>query len=159
MVCSLALWWPATVLYANATPAESAAEDVQSVAAEMHETWDKPNQPLALPVIVIHQGMAIADWIQGNKGGRALLKFHPAHQHWHTLLCGGVELTSSRQLEAAGMSSADAQALAALLQSHERDLTDDQRQRIDSFKGVVKFSKGKPVPSTAHDMHGDTHGH
>jgi hypothetical protein len=155
MVCSLALWWPASLLHAHT----AAAEDVQSVATEMHETWDKPNLPLALPVIVIHQGMAIADWIQGDKGGRALLKYHPAHQHWHTLLCGGAELTAPRQLEAAGMSTADAQALAALLQSHEQDLTDDQRQRIDSFKGVVKFSKGKPVSSTAHDMHGDTHGH
>jgi hypothetical protein len=155
MVCSLALWWPAALLHAHT----AAAEDVQSVATEMHETWDKPNLPLALPVIVIHQGMAIADWIQGDKGGRALLKYHPAHQHWHTLLCGGAELTVPTQLEAAGMSAADAQALTALLQSHEQDLADDQRQRIDSFKGVVKFSKGKPVSSTAHEMHEDAHGH
>lgn len=155
MVCSLALWWPAALLHAHT----AAAEDVQSVATEMHETWDKPNLPLALPVIVIHQGMAIADWIQVDKGGRALLKYHPAHQHWHTLLCGGAELTVPTQLEAAGMSAADAQALTALLQSHEQDLADDQRQRIDSFKGVVKFSKGKPVSSTAHEMHGDAHGH
>ncbi|MDP8567367.1 copper uptake system-associated protein [Methylophilus aquaticus] len=154
-VCSLVLWWSATLLHAHA----SAAEDVHSVATEMHETWDKPNIPLILPVIVIHQGMAIADWIQGDKGGRALLKYHSAHQHWHTLLCGGAELTSSRHLEAAGMSAADAQALAALLQSQEQGLAEDQRQRIDSFKGLVKFSKGKPVSSTVHDQHGEMHGH
>jgi hypothetical protein len=139
--------------------AHSAAEDEQSVATEMHETWDKPNQPLTLPVIVIQQGMAIADWIQGDKGGRALLKYHPAHQHWHTLLCGGAELTVSSHLEAAGMSAADAQTLVARLQKQEQGLAEDQRQQINSFKGVVKFSKGKPVSSTAHDMHGDAHGH
>ncbi|WP_051412912.1 copper uptake system-associated protein [Methylophilus sp. 5] len=152
-VCLIALG----VATAHAHPA--ALDDEQSVAKEMHETWDKPNQPLLLPVIVIHNGMAIADWIQGDKGGRALLKYHPAHQHWHTLLCGGAELTASKHLEEAGMSTADAQALAKSLQQREQALADDQRQRIDSFKGVVKFSKGKPVSSTAHDMHGDTHGH
>lgn len=142
-----------------ATAHAHSAADEQSVATEMHETWDKPNQPLTLPVIVIHQGMAIADWIQGDKGGRALLKYHPAHQHWHTLLCGGAELTVSSHLEAAGMSAADAQTLVARLQKQEQGLAEDQRQQINSFKGVVKFSKGKPMSSTAHDMHGDAHGH
>lgn len=142
-----------------ATAHAHSAADEQSVATEMHETWDKPNQPLTLPVIVIHQGMAIADWIQGDKGGRALLKYHPAHQHWHTLLCGGAELTVSSHLEAAGMSAADAQTLVARLQKQEQGLAEDQRQQINSFKGVVKFSKGKPMSSTAHDVHGDAHGH
>lgn len=142
-----------------ATAHAQSAADEQSVATEMHETWDKPNQPLTLPVIVIQQGMAIADWIQGNKGGRALLKYHPAHQHWHTLLCGGAELTVSSHLEAAGMSAADAQTLVARLQKQEQGLAEEQRQQINSFKGVVKFSKGKPMSSTAHDMHGDAHGH
>jgi len=142
-----------------ATAHAHSAADEQSVATEMHETWDKPNQPLTLPVIVIHQGMAIADWTQSDKGGRALLKYHPAHQHWHTLLCGGAELTVSSHLEAAGMSAADAQTLVARLQKQEQGLAEDQRQRIDSFKGVVKFSKGQPVSSIAHDMHGDAHGH
>ncbi len=152
----LALCVPMANLHAHS----SAAEDVQSVAAEMHETWDKPNLVLDLPVIVMHAGMAIADWVQAEKGGRALLKYHPAHQHWHTLLCGGAELTAVKHLEAAGMSSADAQILSAKLQQAELEtLTSAQRQRIDSFSGLVKFSKGKPVASSAHDMHGDTHGH
>lgn len=144
------------------TPAHAhstAADDEQSVAKEMHETWDKPNQPLVLPVIVIHHGMAIADWIQGDKGGRALLKYHPEHQHWHTLLCGGAELTASRHLQEAGMSAADAQSLALLLQQQEQALPENQRQQIDSFSGVVKFSKGKPVSSVGHEMHGEAHGH
>ncbi len=152
----LMLWWPATILHAQL----SAAEEVQSVAAEMHETWDKPDQPLALPVIVIHHGMAIADWIQGGKGGRALLKYHAEHKHWHTLLCGGAELTSATRLQEAGMSSTDASTLAAKLeQGEQQGLTAEQRLRIESFQGVVKFSKGKPVSSTGHDMHGDMHGH
>lgn len=137
----------------------AAADDEQSVAKEMHETWDKPNKPLVLPVIVIQRGMAIADWIQGDKGGRALLKYHPEHQHWHTLLCGGAELTASRYLQEAGMSAADAQSLALLLQQQELALPDNQRQQIDSFSGVVKFSKGKPVSSVGHEMHGEAHGH
>lgn len=147
------------VLGASLAHAHSAADDEQSVAKEMHETWDKPGQLLKLPVIVIHHGMAIADWIQGDKGGRALLKYHPEHQHWHTLLCGGLELTSSRHLQEAGMSTADAQSLALLLQHREQVLPDDQRQQINSFRGVVKFSKGKPVPSVGHEMHGEAHGH
>lgn len=137
----------------------TAAEDELSVAKEMHEIWDKPDQPLILPVIVIHEGMAIADWIQGDKAGRALLKYHPAHRHWHTLLCGGAELTAYRHLQEAGLSAVNAQALATLLQQREQALPDDQRQRIDSFKGIVKFSKGKPVSATGHDMHGEAHGH
>jgi hypothetical protein len=152
----LMLWWPSAILHAH----PSVADDAQSVATEMHETWDKPDQVLALPVIVIHQGMAIADWVQGDKGGRALLKYHPVHRHWHTLLCGGAELTSATRLQEAGMSGSDARALAAkLAQGEQQGLTAEQRQRIDSFQGVVKFSKGKPVSSTGHDMHGYMHGH
>lgn len=155
-LCLLTFCWPASQLTAH----PSAAEDIQSVATAMHETWDKPDQPLVLPVIVIHQGMAIADWVQGDKGGRALLKYHPAHNHWHTLLCGGAELTSSIPLEAAGMSRTDAGALAAkLVQGEQQALTVDQRQHIDGFKGGIQFSKGKPVSSTGHDMHGEIHGH
>jgi len=144
---------------ATAHAHSTAAEDEQSVAKEMHETWDKPGQPLKLPVIVIHHGMAIADWIQGDKGGRALLKYHPEHQHWHTLLCGGAELTASRHLQEAGMSTADAQSLVLLLQQREQVLPEDQRKQINSFSGVVNFSKGKPVPSVGHEMHGEAHGH
>ncbi|HEY0906417.1 MAG TPA: copper uptake system-associated protein [Methylophilus sp.] len=144
---------------ATAHAHSAAAEDEQSVAKEMHETWDKPDQPLMLPVIVIHHGMAIADWIQGNQGGRALLKYHPEHQHWHTLLCGGAELTAPKHLEEAGMSAANAQALVLLLKQREQTLPDDQRQQIDSFNGVVKFSKGKPVSSTGHERQGEAHGH
>lgn len=144
---------------ATAHAHSTAAADEQSVAKEMHETWDKPDQPMMLPVIVIHHGMAIADWIQGDKGGRALLKYHPEHQDWHTLLCGGAELTASRHLQEAGMSAADAQSLALLLQQQELALPENQRQQIDSFSGVVKFSKGKPVSSVGHEMHGEAHGH
>lgn len=155
-LCLLTLCWPASQLTAH----PSAAEDIQSVATEMHEIWDKPGMPLTLPVIVMHQGMAIADWLQGDKGGRALLKYHPAHRHWHTLLCGGAEITSATRLQESGMSSTDASTLAAKLeQGEQQGLTAEQRLRIESFQGVVKFSKGKPVSSTGHDMHGDRHGH
>lgn len=154
------LWCMLGLVLNPAYAHDAAGESVASVEKEMHETWDKPGVPLVLPVIVIHHGMAIADWVQGEKGGRALLKFHAAHEHWHTLLCGGAELTTPQRLEEAGMTSPDARTLAlALQQQEQKGLSAEQRQLIDSFSGIVLYHKGQPVSSTGHENHGSTHSH
>lgn len=124
------------VMSAHGEPSLTAAE--QAVASTLRAQWEKPDLALELPVIVVQADVAIADWILGEKGGRALLR--QQYGKWQTLMCGGAELNQPHRLQQAGLSSMLAHSLADHLRLREQQLTPSQKQRIESFQGVMDFT-------------------
>lgn len=147
LICVLCGWLAATAM------AETEDEAVAAVASSMRAQWEKPGQPLVLPVIIVQDDVAIADWLLGKKGGRALLRL--VHGQWHTVLCGGTELHHAQRLQQAGVSRAVAASLVAQLQVHEKRLTASQKQGIDGFQGVMDFSQTHGHKHEHGAQHGD----
>lgn len=138
-------WLPLLVflLFAGMTlfMGKSIADVAQLTAIEssIKAQWEKPEQPVQVPVIVVSGNYAIADWIQQPKGGRALLK--QQHGHWHTMMCGDANLKQPRHLVAAGVPEADADKLTLALVQAEASLALDEQTTINSFVGMVDLLK------------------
>lgn len=125
--------------------AETLAEAEQAVAAAMRAQWDTPAQPLQIPLIVVQEDVAIADWLLGDNAGRALLRKQQGS--WHTLLCGGSALLFAHRVQRAGVPPSTAEALVQQLRQREQALPLADKQRIDNFQGVMDFT---------HQPHHDT---
>ena len=78
----------------------------------MMATWDKPEARLEVAPISIEGGHAVAGWIQGDRGGRALLR-RDAQGQWLVAACGGDGLKDPKMLAMAGLSASAARSLAS----------------------------------------------
>lgn len=121
-----------------------AEHDEMAIVAHMKSVWEKPDAPLTVKPVVTLDHFGIAGWMQGERGGRAILR--KGEHGWQTLLCTGT--VTARLLEQAGASPATAQALIAELDKAEQALSATERQQLSSFKGVVQM-----------DKNGNHHGH
>ncbi len=54
--------------------AEPAGADAASIGQLLREMFDKPGETLSVGPVVVSGDHAIADWTQGDIGGRALLR-------------------------------------------------------------------------------------
>ena len=97
--------------------------------------FERPVTPLDVPVVVVSGDYAVADWLQDNRGGRALLR-HDA-DGWHTLMCSGAQFKSPQALRQAGVQEEDAIRISQELSQKEQNLSAEQLKQIDSFQGIV----------------------
>lgn len=115
------------------------AKETTAIEMVLKAQWDKSKHPIRIPVIVMQGDYAIADWIQEQRGGRALLKRD--QQNWQTLLCGDANMKQVSNLVSAGVTREDAKHLAAALEQAEKRLSNADTVLIDSFKGIVDLLK------------------
>ena len=94
--------------------------------------------------IVVERDIAIADWIQGEKGGRALLK--KSKDKWEITACGGGGFKHPEALIQAGVQQSVANRLTTKLADAEKKLSAKQIQMFDSFGETVSMDRG-------HDNH------
>lgn len=118
--------------FANATDDSSAQGQIIKV---LKDQFDRPVNPLEVPVVIVSGEYAVADWIQDNRGGRALLR-HDA-DGWHTLMCSGAQFKSPQALRQAGVQEEDAIRISQELSQKEQNLSAEQLKQIDSFQGIV----------------------
>lgn len=137
--------WPACALALllaacsrGGTPADAGAGD--AIVAAMHATWDRPGQPLDAGPVVVAGDLAVADWTQGEAGGRALMRH--ADAGWTTVLCAGDGIRSAEGLQAVGVPAAQAKALARALAEAERGVAPERLARMARFAGVVRMDAG-----------------
>ncbi|OAI31769.1 hypothetical protein A1351_04675 [Methylosinus sp. R-45379] len=130
--CGAALF--SLLLGANVAVA-AAGDDEAAVKHLLMQTFDRPDSPLAVEPIVIDGDIAIADWAQGEQGGRALLRRKDGK--WEISLCAGDALKQSASLEKLGLARPRAEALAASLATAERRLSPALLERMSRFDGVV----------------------
>jgi hypothetical protein len=123
-----------------ASPAEI-PPDVQAVTSRLMQQFDRPEQPLHVPTVVIEGHHAVAAWLQGERGGRALLVRDQGR--WEVVACAGDSLLEASTLQHAGLDTAAANRLAARIRTQEQHLTAPQRRQLSTFEGMVRFGRGE----------------
>ncbi|MGJ0427122.1 copper uptake system-associated protein [Methylocystis sp.] len=115
----------------------SARADERSEAARrlLFETFDKPETRLFVDAIVVEGDAAVADWRQGELGGRAFLT--RKGDAWSISLCAGDALKDSATLESLGVSKANAEALSRRLAAEEKRLSPEVVERFSRFDGMA----------------------
>jgi hypothetical protein len=142
---------PLAISFASAGSVQAAdpAKDEVSIRHVLMATFDKPEARLVVDPVVVVGVHAVAGWAQGERGGRALLMRHGTD--WHITLCAGDGLKQARVLREAGISPADADALAKGLAIAETKLPAVQQAKFSTFDGVVRMdANGQHPPAHKH---------
>jgi hypothetical protein len=125
------------------------ADDEAAIRRLLIDLFDKPEARLTVDPVIIDEDVAIADWSQGDLGGRALLRRKAGV--WEVALCAGDALRQSAALEKLGLAKPRAEALAAALASAEKSLSPTLLERMAQFDGVVAVdSAGGHTPLDPH---------
>jgi len=119
---------------------QTEAESQEKIKALISKTFDQPNLKVQTTPIVIEGKVAIADWTQGQKGGRALLR--RKHADWEIIACGGAGFKDPSAIASAGISKEIANNITAKLKTAESSLSPQKIKQLDSFDGVVTMSHG-----------------
>lgn len=98
--------------------ADNTAE--QQIRQLIGKTYDQADKKVETAPISIVNDYALADWVQGEKGGRALLQRKQGE--WQILACGGDGFKKARHLQQTGMPAATAQQLVKQLEQAEQAL-------------------------------------
>jgi len=122
--------------------------DEAAIRALMVGGFDKPDARLVVEPVVVRGAHAVAGWVQGERGGRALLR--KVHGKWKLVACAGDAFKEAAELEKAGISHAQARALAQAVVAAERKLSADRLRKLSLFEGVVGMGEGG-----AHPPHGN----
>ncbi len=114
----------------NAAPAAERASE-QQVRSLIAHTYDQPAHKVETDPIAIAGNYAIADWMQGERGGRALLR--KAGAGWEIMVCGGDGLKQADALHGAGIAPRDASELLRKLGEVERMVSPERLRRFGLF--------------------------
>jgi hypothetical protein len=139
------------LVFSGALSAESLTDEAQ-IQAVIGKTYDKPNNKVNTTPISVADDFAVADWTQGKRGGRALMK--RIDGNWEILACGNDGLKDTKSLVKAGMSEKTASAIVKKLSDLEK-LEDPRR--------LVKFNlfgtPNDPINKNEDDPHKHHHHH
>ena len=115
--------------------AEPATTDETTIVNLLHGMFDKPAETLVVEPIVVTGDHAVADWTQGQMGGRALLRRR--QRQWSLILCAGDGIKSSEALRTGGMPADDAKVLETKLAAAEAKLSPERVAMFSRFEGLV----------------------
>jgi hypothetical protein len=121
--------------FVMAVDAQSLDTAEAQIIQVLKNQFERPVTHLDVPVVVVSGDYAVADWLQDNQGGRALLRQDA--DGWRTLMCSGVQFKSPQALRQAGVQENDATSISLELSQKEQNLTKEQLKKIDSFQGIV----------------------
>jgi hypothetical protein len=141
----------AGISYAGGALAHSQTNEVsqEKIKTLISKSFDQPNLKVKTSPIVIEGKVAIADWTQGQKGGRALLR--RKHDDWEIIACGGSGFKDPEGVAAIGISKEIATNITAKLKDAEARLSPQQVKQFDSFDGVVNMvHDAKHSPNSKH---------
>lgn len=128
---------------------QTEAESQEKIKALISQTFDQPNLKVQTTPIVIEGKVAIADWTQGQKGGRALLR--RKHDKWEIIACGGSGFKDPSGIAAIGISKEIAINITVKLKDAEAKLPTQKIKQFDSFDGVVNMiHDAKHTPNSKH---------
>lgn len=103
----------------------------QQIRAIISSTYDKPEHKVETSPIAVLDNYAIADWIQGERGGRALL--HLNNGKWTIMACGADALKEIKTLIEAGIPDHTAKNLVAQLTIAEKSVHPDHLKKFSLF--------------------------
>jgi hypothetical protein len=139
------------LVFSGALSAESLTDEAQ-IQAVIGKTYDKPNNKVNTTPISIADDFAVADWTQGKRGGRALMK--RIDGNWEILACGNDGLKDTKSLVKAGMSEKTASAIVKKLSDLEK-LEDPKRLAKFNLFGTPNdpINKNEDDPHKHHRHH------
>jgi len=137
----------AGVISAATAWAAPLAADETTIASLLHGMFDKPGETLLVEPVVVAGDHAIADWTQGQMGGRALLR--RGQQQWTLILCAGDGIKTAEAMQMGGVPPADAKALETGLATAEAKLSPERLAMFSRFEGLVRMD-GKDGESQHH---------
>lgn len=149
ITASLQAFSIAFVLLASARVLASEAGAEAEIEGLLHSMFDKPDAVLTVSPIVVGGGFAIADWTQGEMGGRALLRRKQAS--WVIVLCAGDGIRSREALRQAGVPQQAAISIERDLAAAESKADPQWVAMLSRFEGMVTMD------STSNRSHGDSH--
>ena len=148
----LLLWFGLTLALACGTAsvqtAHSHGDDAQIVTV-LRSSFDRPGAPLSVAPVVVVGDHAIAGWVQGKRGGRALMR--KVRGTWAIHLCSGDPLKNADMLASTGIRVDMARTLAHRLALAERAMPAATVALFSTFEGVVHIG--------ADGQHPPVHGH
>lgn len=124
-----------------------AAENDTAVATIRHilmDMFDQPEQRLQVNPVIIKEDIAIAGWVQGDTGGRALLRQQKGQ--WHIVLCGGDSLREVKALQQFGLTLDQATEMARSIIDAEAKLDPALTQKFSLFDGVMMMNEDGSHP-------------
>ncbi|MBI5436069.1 MAG: copper uptake system-associated protein [Nitrosomonadales bacterium] len=116
----------------------------QHIRTLISETFDRPNLQVKSEPVIVVGNHAVADWTQGENGGRALLRREKGK--WKIMLCSGDGLKDAKVIEQADVPRDVATSLAQQLAKAEHDLPPEQIKRFGLF-GATKNMLSQPHES------------
>ena len=139
------------LVFSGALSAESLTDEAQ-IQAVIGKTYDKPNNKVNTTPISIADDFAVADWTQGKRGGRALMKRIVGN--WEILACGNDGLKDTKSLVKAGMSEKTASTIVKKLADLEK-LEDPRRLAKFNLFGTPNdpINKNEDDPHKHHRHH------
>lgn len=139
------------LVFSGALSAESLTDEAQ-IQAVIGKTYDKPNNKVNTTPISIADDFAVADWTQGKRGGRALMK--RINGNWEILACGNDGLKDTKSLVKAGMSERTASTIVKKLADLEK-LEDPRRLAKFNLFGTPNdpINKNEDDPHKHHRHH------
>ena len=112
-----------------------AQDDAKDIANLLSNTFDKPDAKIVSQPVVVEGSYAVADWIQDDHGGRALLSRQA--YNWKIVSCGGVAISKKETMISAGIPEDQAIALEKKLASAEAPLGQHQIHLFNAFNGEL----------------------
>jgi hypothetical protein len=139
------------IISSVASGTETLTHEAQ-IQAVIGKTYDKPNNKVNTTPISIADDFAVADWTQGKRGGRALMK--RINGNWEILACGNDGLKDTKSLVKAGMSEKTASAIVKKLSDLEK-LEDPKRLAKFNLFGTPNdpINKNEDDPHKHHRHH------
>jgi periplasmic copper chaperone A len=112
-----------------------AHDEKEHIVELLKEMFEKPDNPLDVAPVVVRGDNAIAGWVQGDKGGRALL--WKKEGTWQLRLCSGDALKNADMLVNANINAEDAKAMVAELAKGEAELDPAVVAKFSTFEGTM----------------------
>lgn len=126
--------------------------DAEQIAALLKAQFDRPEAPLTVSPITVQGSVAVVGWSQDGMGGRAFLR--KDDHGWFVELCSGESLVLPATFQSMGLGPADAEQLAAAVNSAEASAGADLIARLNAFEGTVIIGR-EGMAGHGHDA---THG-
>jgi hypothetical protein len=134
MKLTLPIFWLILAIFANGAVRAGTLSEAK-IGEVLHGMFDKPGGTLTVSPVVISGDFAIADWVQGDMGGRALL--WRKQGVWVLTLCAGDGIKSLEALRTAGVPQQDAVLLEQNLAAAEAALGPERVAMFSRFEGLV----------------------
>jgi hypothetical protein len=130
-ICALLLGSAIAAISASVQAGSEDTSAKEQIKTLISLIYDKPDQKVETTPIVVSGDHAVADWVQGNRGGRALL--HRSNGKWTIAACGANEIKKPKTLIDAGIPADAAQDLVDQLASAEQSVSPDRLKLFSLF--------------------------